>query len=138
MVHHLDYSCDTLLGDRLNALVPICSKCHYRVECTKKGKKRSFAEAQVMFEYLRIRRASPNRREAKKRGKLANEQKRRKKVKVPANTLKGTCRRCNQVSDIHYKEFYRTGGARCGSCGGVVDRILSVPVGDTNGNCTNP
>lgn len=31
-VHHLDYSKQTLNGERLNKLVKLCNKCHYSIE----------------------------------------------------------------------------------------------------------
>ncbi len=49
LLHHFHYNMNILLGYHLNGLVPLCEKCHHKVEWkkTKKGRvKRKLVEAQ--------------------------------------------------------------------------------------------
>ena len=42
--HHLGYSLETLRGDDISKIVPLCEKCHYEVEFKSDGLKRTFSE----------------------------------------------------------------------------------------------
>jgi hypothetical protein len=44
-VHHLSYSKSVLLGKTLKPLVPLCKRCHRKVEFDSDGSKRTFAQA---------------------------------------------------------------------------------------------
>ena len=46
-VHHRDYGLDTLSGQRLDGLIPVCGGCHWRIEFTRHRNKRTFYSAQV-------------------------------------------------------------------------------------------
>lgn len=61
-VHHLDYSEETLLGERLFGLLPVCGGCHRRIEFHSNGDKRSFAQARVTAVYLSSRKRRRRRR----------------------------------------------------------------------------
>ena len=44
-VHHTKYTEDNLSGKSLDNMVCVCAGCHYRAEFTRKGKKKSLAQA---------------------------------------------------------------------------------------------
>ena len=44
-VHHLNYLFQTMNGNDLSGLVPICKSCHYKIEFTLSGKKRTLGHA---------------------------------------------------------------------------------------------
>ncbi len=56
-VHHLSYGRDVLDGKDLGKLTPLCLECHYKVEFTAAGVKRSFESSQA--EYDRLLRGLP-------------------------------------------------------------------------------
>lgn len=51
-LHHLSYSRLTLLGERLDLVRPICEGCHYKVEFTRRGNKRTLRQAQGAYKRL--------------------------------------------------------------------------------------
>ena len=44
-IHHTKYTEDNLSGKSLDGMVCVCASCHYRAEFTRKGKKKSLAQA---------------------------------------------------------------------------------------------
>jgi hypothetical protein len=48
-LHHLGYGRDTLLGESLDQIVPLCDSCHHKVEFTSKGAKRTLVQAQTAY-----------------------------------------------------------------------------------------
>lgn len=44
-VHHLDYSYETIIGEKLDGLIPVCKSCHQAAEVSEDGTKKSLAEA---------------------------------------------------------------------------------------------
>lgn len=52
VVHHLAYGRPVLLGRDLRPLVPLCERCHERVEFTPAGRKRSLREARAAYALL--------------------------------------------------------------------------------------
>jgi 5-methylcytosine-specific restriction endonuclease McrA len=51
-VHHQDYSPETLLGQRPHRLIPVCRRCHERIEFDEGGKKRPLREARAVADRL--------------------------------------------------------------------------------------
>ena len=43
-VHHSSYDTDVLLGEKIDALYPLCNRCHGKIELKKNGKKEYSAE----------------------------------------------------------------------------------------------
>jgi len=52
-VHHTGYGVDTLIGNNLESLVPLCAGCHWKVEHDGKGNKRTRL-SQVYAVFLRL------------------------------------------------------------------------------------
>lgn len=52
VVHHYNYSSETLLGTSLDHLYPLCKDCHDVIEFAKSGKKRMVKEAQMIFKAM--------------------------------------------------------------------------------------
>lgn len=55
-VHHLSYSKPVLLGKTLKPLVPLCKRCHRKVEFDSDGSKRTFSQAGRAYRRLLGRR----------------------------------------------------------------------------------
>lgn len=51
-LHHTSYSQAVLLGQDLSYLVPLCQKCHDRVELKRDGSKRTWQEVKTAFKRL--------------------------------------------------------------------------------------
>ncbi len=51
LVHHVSYSSAVLSGEDLSGLIPVCHRCHKRIEFDKSGKKRSLEEANLALGY---------------------------------------------------------------------------------------
>lgn len=51
-IHHRDYSPETLKGESLKSLCPICRGCHDKIEFTEDGRKRSLSSANVFLAKL--------------------------------------------------------------------------------------
>lgn len=51
-VHHLRYDSATLLGKTLTALVPLCRRCHHKLEFSKRGRKYSLKVVQENYQEL--------------------------------------------------------------------------------------
>lgn len=51
-LHHTSYSQTVLLGQDLAHLVPLCQKCHDRVELKRDGSKRTWAEVKRAYKRL--------------------------------------------------------------------------------------
>lgn len=61
-VHHLGYGRNTLLGNKLTALVAVCGRCHWKIEFWAPGVKRTPIEAQSKTrKMLRLRRIATGR-----------------------------------------------------------------------------
>lgn len=58
-IHHMGYGKKTLLGEKLTALIPCCRRCHYIVEFTSDGRKRTFLESHTRAQYIFQRRRRP-------------------------------------------------------------------------------
>jgi len=119
VLHHLDYSEQTLIGEDLDGLTPLCQRCHEKVEFTLTGEKRSLEEARNEYRRIKageLRIRSPRRRCAC--GKPINgdhelckycTRKIRKKVRL--ESLKCTrCKKNNRKKD----------GPHCGPCMKIV------------------
>lgn len=53
-VHHHDYDEDTMLGERSDGLVGLCSRCHGLIEFTEdQGKRNDLGEKRAVFEQLK-------------------------------------------------------------------------------------
>ncbi len=52
VIHHREYSKETLLGTSLLYLTPLCHKCHRRIEFDAKGNKRSLSGTQTAYDRL--------------------------------------------------------------------------------------
>ncbi len=62
VMHHTTYCQDVLLGLDLGGLVPLCDRCHYKVEFDNKDKKRSVESARATFNKLASRTRKKGRR----------------------------------------------------------------------------
>ena len=60
VLHHISYGRETLKGEDVHNIVPICNSCHYLVEYNYKGHKRPLANAQNV--YRKLLRKSPMRK----------------------------------------------------------------------------
>ncbi len=52
-LHHNDYRRETLLGDDISAIVPICEPCHRSIEVDQHGKKTKVHQAAAAWRRLR-------------------------------------------------------------------------------------
>jgi hypothetical protein len=87
IVHHINYSKDTLLGDSLDALVSVCQACHRKIEFTDKNKKRSLFGA--VMAYRKLTKISRQRA----RGETHNARGKRKKRRAGARCACGNFRK---------------------------------------------
>lgn len=100
-VHHTDYTRDTLAGECLSALVPICRDCHERIEFRPDGSKRPLLEANAAL--AKPKRKKPKKPKPKREpGDLTSIQKRRagavlcaicRSLEVSARAS-GVCKHC--------------------------------------------
>lgn len=58
-VHHQSYSRETLTGEDLSKLVPVCRKCHKAIEYNEDGEKISLTAANNRLEAIRARTSRP-------------------------------------------------------------------------------
>ena len=56
VLHHQDYTRETLLGKKISNLKPICNACHSLIEFDENGVKRSFRSVQLSYEELEFSR----------------------------------------------------------------------------------
>lgn len=54
-VHHAAYTLPVLLGQDLTLLHALCQRCHYTIEYTRKGRKRTLDQVAVAFHCQRRR-----------------------------------------------------------------------------------
>lgn len=94
VIHHLSYNKSVLLGKDLNGLAPLCDKCHYKVEFSKKNRKHSLEEAKTVFD------------------RLANSKK-SKRCNLCGNKIRkrgGACRSCHGTGITSYPISHKAAG----------------------------
>ncbi len=75
-VHHIGYGKDALIGHKLTGIVALCSGCHYKIEFSPDGKKRTLCDAHSAYgkmwriSPLRKRKKSPKKRQQGQRSHL--------------------------------------------------------------------
>lgn len=78
-VHHRSYSRKALTGRRIDSLVPVCARCHERIEF-KNGIKVSPQEANEALEAIRANRPIPAARPERAQKPLTKKQKKRREI----------------------------------------------------------
>ncbi len=54
LIHHLDYSHETLAGLNMDSLTPLCKPCHEAIEFQEDGSKRNLSESQKEYAKRRL------------------------------------------------------------------------------------